>query len=154
MSVLTSLGVEIGLGSSTTRTTKPTTWTKIPQVVEISEIDLEPDTIDTTSFDNTKYKSSVPGLIDTSGIQYLLVNADSTESAETLWNTAAEDAVAATPKYIWLCIKIPNKTKATFIPITPISTGAYNVTLNDRITIRLRYTIREDLEFGTAPSIT
>ena len=154
MSVLTSLGVQICIGSSSSRTTKPTTWDKIPQVIEISEIDLEPDTIDTTSFDNEKYKSSVPGLIDTSGIQYILVNADSSESAENLWNTAAEDAASTSPKYIWLCIIIPNKTKATFIPITPIATGAYNVTLNDRITIRLRYTIREDLEFGAAPSIT
>jgi hypothetical protein len=145
MAVLTSLGVKIGIGSSTTETTKPTTFTRIPQVIEMSEVDLDPDTIDTTSFDNTRYKSSVAGLIDTSGVQSLTVNATEDEKAETLWNSMAE----ATNAYVWLCVAIPGKTKATFIPIVPIKTGAYNVAVNDRITLRLRYTIREDLEFDT-----
>ena len=145
--VLTSLGVEIGIGSSTTENAKPTSWTRIPQVIEMSEIDLDPNTIDTTSFDNKKYKSSVPGLIDTSGIQSLTVNATHDEKAETLWDSMAE----ATNAYVWLCVKIPAKTDATYIPINPITTGAYNVAVNDRITIRLKYTIRADMEFDEAP---
>jgi hypothetical protein len=148
MAVLTSLGVEIGIGSSTTESAKPTTFTRIPQVIEMSEVDLDPDTIDTTSFDNTRYKSSVAGLIDTSGVQSLTVNATEDEKAETLWNNMVE----AKGAYVWLCVKIPNKAHATFIPIVPIKTGAYNVAVNDRITLRLRYTIREDLEFDTAPT--
>lgn len=148
MAVLTSLGVEIGIGSSTTESAKPTTFTRIPQVIEMSEVDLDPDTIDTTSFDNTRYKSSVAGLIDTSGIQSLTVNATSDEKAETLWNSMVE----AENAYVWLCVKIPQKANATYIPIVPIKTGAYNVAVNDRITLRLRYTIREDLEFDTAPT--
>lgn len=148
MAVLTSLGVEIGIGSSTTENAKPTSWTRIPQVIEMSEIDLDPDTIDTTSFDNTKYKSSVPGLIDTSGIQSLTVNATDDEKAETLWDGMVE----ATNAYVWLCVKIPKKADATYIPITPIPTGAYNVAVNDRITIRLKYTVRADMEFDTAPT--
>ena len=145
--VLTSLGVEIGIGSSTTEGPRPTSWTRIPQVIEMSEIDLDPDTIDTTSFDNLRYKSSAAGLIDTSGIQSLTVNATDDEKAETLWDSMAE----ATNAYVWLCIKIPAKTDATFIPINPIATGAYNVAVNDRITIRLKYTVRGDLEFDIAP---
>ena len=146
--VLTSLGVEIGIGSSTTESERPSSFTRIPQVIEMSEIDLDPDTIDTTSFDNQKYKSSVPGLIDTSGIQSLTVNATDNEEAETVWDGMA----AATNAYVWLCIKIKNKVDATFIPITPIATGAYNVAVNDRITIRLKFTIRGDMEFDEAPT--
>ena len=145
MAVLTSLGVKIGIGSSTTAETKPTSFTRIPQVIEMSEVDVDPDTIDTTSFDDTRYKTSVAGLIDTSGVQSLTVNATSDEKAETIWNSMVE----ATNAYVWLCVAIPNKAKATFIPINPIATGAYNVAVNDRITIRLKYTIRGDLEFDT-----
>lgn len=148
MAVLTSLGVQIGIGSSASETARPTTFTRIPEVIEMSEIDLDPDTIDVTSFDNLKYKSSVAGLIDTSGIQSLTVNATSGEEAETLWDSMA----TATNAYVWLCIKIPKKTDATFIPINPIATGAYNVAVNDRITIRLKYTIRGDMVFETAPT--
>jgi hypothetical protein len=148
MAVLTSLGVKIAIGSSTDAKTKPNAWSKIPQVIEMSEIDLDPDTIDTTSFDDIEYKTSVPGLIDSSGIQTITVNATSEGEAETLWN----EMVSASSAYVWLCIVIPNQTKATFIPITPIATGAYNVAVNDRITLRLKYTIRGDLSFDTAPT--
>ena len=139
--VLTSLGVRFYVGSRTgTGSTEPTQL--IPQVIEVSEFDLDPDTIDTTSFDNLRYKSSVAGLIDTTGIQSLTVNATEDAEAEEIW-----DALAGQPS--WLKIVIPNKEDDnTYIPIVPIETGAYNVAVNDRITIRLKYTIAGDLKFG------
>jgi hypothetical protein len=150
MAVLTSLGVKIGIGSSTTAEALPTTFSRIPQVIEMSEIDLDPDTIDTTSFDDMEYKTSVPGLIDTSGVQSITINATSEGKAEELWNSMA----GATNAYVWLCVVIPNQSKATFIPIIPMHSGAYNVAINDRITLRLKYTIRGDLQFDDAPAIS
>lgn len=139
--VLTSLGVKfyIGARSGTGNTAEPSQL--IPQVIESSEFDLDPDTIDTTSFDNIRYKSSVPGLIDTTGIQSLTVNATDDETAEGIW-----DALAG--KEAWLKIEIPGKDDNTYIPIIPIKTGAYNLAVNDRITIRLKYTISGDMKFG------
>lgn len=139
--VLTSLGVKFYVGAKESGTTEPSQ--QIPQVIESSEFDLDPDTIDTTSFDNLKYKSSVPGLIDTTGIQYLTVNATDDEAAESIWDALAGEEA-------WLKIEIPNKSDNTYIPIVPIKTGAYNVAVNDRITIRLKYTIAGDLKFGTS----
>ena len=139
--VLTSLGVKfyIGARSGAGTTTEPSQL--IPQVIESSEFDLDPDTIDTTSFDNIRYKSSVPGLIDTTGVQSLTVNATDDEAAEGIW-----DALAG--KEAWLKIEIPGKDDNTYIPIIPIKTGAYNLAVNDRITIRLKYTISGDMKFG------
>lgn len=139
--VLTSLGVKfyIGVRSGTGNTAEPSQL--IPQVIESSEFDLDPDTIDTTSFDNIRYKSSVPGLIDTTGVQSLTVNATDDETAEGIW-----DALAG--KEAWLKIEIPGKDDNTYIPIIPIKTGAYNLAVNDRITIRLKYTISGDMKFG------
>ena len=138
--VLTSLGVKFYVGAkSGDNTAEPSQL--IPQVIEASEFDLDPDTIDTTSFDNLRYKSSVAGLIDTSGIQSLTVNATDDEAAETIWDALAGEEA-------WLKIEIPNKEDHTYIPIVPIKTGAYNVAVNDRITIRLKYTIAGDLKFG------
>lgn len=141
MAVLTSLGVRFYIGSRTgATTTEPTQL--IPQVIEATEFDIDPDTIDTTSFDNLRYKSSVSGLIDTSGIQSLTVNATDDAEAEEIWdNLAGQEA--------WLKIVIPGKDDDnTYIPIVPIKTGAYNLAVNDRITIRLKYTISGDLKFG------
>ncbi len=141
--VLTSLGVEFHIGTrEETGKVEPSIWQRIPQVIEASEIDLDPDTIDTTSFDNLRYKSSVAGLIDTTGIQTLTVNATKEAEAEEIWDEFADQPA-------WLKIVIPNKENDnTYIPIIPIKTGAYNVAVNDRITIRLKYTIAGDLKFG------
>lgn len=139
--VLTSLGVKFYIGATSTSGTNTEPSQLIPQVIEASEFDLDPDTIDTTSFDNIRYKSSVAGLIDTSGIQSLVANATDDEAAETIWDSLAGQEA-------WLKIEIPNKADNTYIPIIPIKTGAYNLAVNDRITIRLRYTISGDMKFG------
>ena len=138
--VLTSLGVKFYIGAKGSGTASEPSQL-IPQVIEASEFDLDPDTIDTTSFDNLRYKSSVAGLIDTTGIQSLTVNATDDEAAEGIW-----DALAG--QEAWLKVEIPNKTDHTYIPIIPIKTGAYNLAVNDRITIRLKYTISGDMKFG------
>ena len=138
--VLTSLGVKFYIGAKGSGTASEPSQL-IPQVIEASEFDLDPDTIDTTSFDNLHYKSSVAGLIDTTGIQSLTVNATDDETAEGIW-----DALAGQES--WLKIEIPNKEDNTYIPIMPIKTGAYNLSVNDRITIRLKYTIVGDMKFG------
>lgn len=140
--VLTSLGVKFYIGAKGTGGTASEPSQLIPQVIEASEFDLDPDTIDTTSFDNVRYKSSVAGLIDTSGIMSLTANATDDEAAETIWNGLAGQEA-------WLKIEIPNKeARNTYIPIIPIKTGAYNLVVNDRLTIRLRYTISGDMKFG------
>ena len=138
--VLTSLGVKFYIGAKGSGTASEPSQL-IPQVIEASKFDLDPDTIDTTSFDNLRYKSSVAGLIDTTGIQYLTVNATDDEAAEGIW-----DAIAG--QQAWLKIEIPNKDDNTYIPIIPIKTGAYDLAVNDRITIRLKYTISGDMKFG------
>ena len=138
--VLTSLGVKFYIGANGSGTASEPSQL-IPQVIEASEFDLDPDTIDTTSFDNLRYKSSVAGLIDTTGIQSLTVNATDDEAAEGIWDSLAGEEA-------WLKIEIPNKADNTYIPIIPIKTGAYNLAVNDRITIRLKYTISGDMKFG------
>lgn len=139
--VLTSLGVKFYIGANGKGGTASEPSQLIPQVIEASEFDLDPDTIDTTSFDNLRYKSSVAGLIDTTGIQSLTVNATDDEAAEGIW-----DALAG--QEAWLKIEIPNRENNTYIPIVPIKTGAPNLAVNDRITIRLKYNISGDMKFG------
>lgn len=146
--VLTSIGAVLSIASETTAGQRPTTGYKhIPQVTEMTEIDLDPDTIETTSFDNLRYKSSVAGLIDTSALQSLTVNATKNEDAETVWDAAAQKYATDGTGY-WLQVAIRDKDDAVFIPIAPVETGAYNLVVNDVVTIALKYTITGDLEFA------
>lgn len=146
--VLTSIGAVLSIAPETTAGQRPTTGYKhIPQVTEMTEIDLDPDTIETTSFDNLRYKSSVAGLIDTSALQSLTVNATKNEDAETVWDAAAQNYATNGTGY-WLQVAIRDKDDAVFIPIAPVATGAYNLVVNDVVTIALKYTITGDLEFA------
>ena len=52
--VLTSLGVKFYIGAKSNLGTDTEPSQLIPQVIEASEFDLDPDTIDTTSFDNLR----------------------------------------------------------------------------------------------------
>ena len=104
--VLTSIGAVLSIAPETTAGQRPTTGYKhIPQVTEMTEIDLDPDTIETTSFDNLRYKSSVAGLIDTSALQSLTVNATKNEDAETVWDAAAQKYATDGTGY-WLQVAI------------------------------------------------
>lgn len=149
--VVTSIGAIFSIANeSTAGSGRPTTFNKIPKVFENSEFDLDPDTIETTSYDNLKYKSSVAGLIDTTAIQSLSARSTTAEDAETIWNTAV--TAYAGGKKCWLCVDIPKQTNAVYIPIIPIHTGVPTIALNDVVNISLKFTIDGDLEFDTKPT--
>ena len=146
--VLTSIGAVLSIAPETVAGTRPTTGYKhIPQVTQMTEIDLDPDVLETTSFDNLRYKSSVAGLIDTSALQSLTVNATKNEDAENVWDAAAKKYAEDGTGY-WLQVAIRDKEDAVYIPIAPVETGAYNLEVNDVVTIALKYTITGDLEFA------
>lgn len=147
---LTSIGVIFSIASETTVGTRPTTFTKIPKVFENSELDIDPDTIDVTSYDNLKYKSSVSGLIDTTGIQTLTARCTADEDAETVWDGMVDDYEDG--KNVWLCVDIPEVVDATYIPIAPIRTAVPSITMNDALNISLKYTVAGDLVFAAKPT--
>ena len=48
----------------------PSSWTDLLGCTEIPELGSAPDNIDSTTLDNLKYKTSVPGLIDVGTIDF------------------------------------------------------------------------------------
>lgn len=149
---LSSIGVIFSIASETVSGTRPTAFTKIPKVFENSELDIDPDTIDVTSYDNLKYKSSISGLIDTTGIQTLTARCTANEDAETVWDSKVTDYEAG--KAVWLCIDIPEIEDAIFVPIAPIRTAVPTIAMNDALNISLKYTVAGDLVFATKPTYT
>lgn len=147
---LSSIGVIFSIASESVAGTRPTTFTKIPKVFENSELDIDPDTIDVTSYDNLKYKSSISGLIDTTGIQTLTARCTKDEDAETVWDGMVDDYDDG--KNVWLCIDIPDVTEAIFVPIAPIRTAVPTIAMNDVLNISLKYTVAGDFVFETKPT--
>lgn len=142
---LSTIGVKVGIAIETTAGTKPTTgYIAIPKVNEIPEMDFEPDTIDTTSFDNLKYKSYINGLMDTGGV--LSLSANYTERGVKIWDDMVKKQNEATNgEQLWLVISIPSIEDKYFIPINAVPTGVPNTPLNDKVSIGYKFTVTGDI---------
>lgn len=151
--VLTSIGVKFYIGYSNSYNKIPTSseFRKIPNIIEASDFDLEPEAVSTNSYDNLDYRTYIDDTIDTGGVQSFTVNSTVGEDAESIWNEMAE--LCENGKYIWLRIVIPQIDNNTYIPICPIKTRGQNIKLNDRLTRKLYYTIIGDFSFSDALNI-
>lgn len=139
---ISSIGVKVGIAIEETAGTMPEVgYTFIPKVYELPDLDFAPDSIDTTTFDNLEYKSSIEGLKDTGGV--LSLTANYTESGVKLWD--AQCAKETEGKNNWLVVYIPKIKTQYFIPINAIPTGLPTIPLNDRVTIGYRFTVVADI---------
>ncbi len=150
---ITSIGATISVAIEETAGVRPISgYKKVPQVTEFPEIDITPDTIETTSFDNQKYKSSTYGLIDATGMQTMKANY--TDDLVDMWNEFCEAAATAaiSDKMAWICLDVPKAEEALYIPIIPVPLGAFNIVVNDRIQQNVNFTIAGDFVHEVAPT--
>jgi hypothetical protein len=147
-----TIGLKIGIAFETTAGERPTSdYIAVPKVYELPDMDADPDSIDTTTFDNLKYKSSIEGLIDLGGI--LSLTANYTTRGVELWDTQAgleNSATNTDGKKNWLVIQIPDVDNAYFIPVNVIETGIPTTPVNDRISIKYRFTVVGDIVIASA----
>lgn len=139
---ISSLGVKVGIAIETVAGTMPEGgYTQVPKVYELPDLDFTPDSIDTTTFDNLVYKSSMDGLKDTGGV--LSMTANYTESGVKLWDGQAGKEINGLGN--WLVVYIPGVKTQYFIPIKVTPTGLPSIPLNDRISISYKFTVRADI---------
>lgn len=148
---LTSIGLKVGIAIESTAGTMPTTnYYAIPQVTDIPDLDFEPDTIETTSYDNLEYKSYLPGLKDTGGI--ISLEANFTQYGVEMWDdivTKLAPATNLTGKKAWILISIKGTTRKWFIPINPVLTGLPTSPVNDKVSINYNFTVTGDIDAQT-----
>lgn len=145
---VSSIGTKISIALESIAGIKPTTGYKIiPKVRSLPDLDIEPDTYDTTSYDNLKYKSSIEGLIDTTGVQSM--EAVYTELGEATWNEIVEQYDDADGLMAWIMIDNPQIKSKFFIPVNPIETGIPTIPQEDVVTINYRFTVLADIERET-----
>lgn len=121
---LSTAGVTLLYAAEATAGTRPTTgYEKISEIKSIPELNPEPDNLETTTLEETEWKTYVPGLKDIGGA--LSFTANLTEASMTEWEgvVSAYDTAAAGNKATWFCIVIPGLTKALYFTGQPSPMG-------------------------------
>ena len=121
---LSTAGVTLWYAAEATAGTRPTTgYEKISEIKSIPELNPEPDNLETTTLEETEWKTYIPGLKDPGGA--LAFTANNTEEFQTAWEALIEAAETAkeTDKATWFAIVIPGLTKAFYFAGNPSPLG-------------------------------
>lgn len=119
---LSTLGIKIGYCVATTAGTAPTSgYTELVGIKSIPAIGGAPETYESTTLNETEFKTYVMGLMDTGGsIELKFNNTDAFQTAWAALKSASDtDAALSSPKGYWFCIIIPGLTKGFYFEGRP-----------------------------------
>ena len=153
---ITSIGTKVSYAFEATAGVRPTEGYKvIPQVKEIPELNPSPETLETTSFDNLKYKTYIDGLKDPGGTLDFLANL--TQELYTMWQDPTTgvmkqwDTAKTGGKAMYLCIDIPGIKECCYISVIPSDLGLPSASVNTVLEITLHFTAEGEPEWAEEP---
>lgn len=123
---LSTAGIYIAYAKETTAGSRPTTgYTRITGAKSTPSFNPAPETLETTTLDETEYKTYIDGLKDLGGALEFTFNM--TQELIDQWSalmTSYEAGINSTPKLrTWFEIVIPGLDKALFFPGNPSEMG-------------------------------
>lgn len=117
-------GMWLGYAAETTKGQRPTSgYTKIPEVKSMPSFNPAPETIESTTLEETEYKTYVKGLKDMGGA--LEYGANMTDDLVTAWETLLTtfDTTVSQQKKVWFVVVHPHLAKAVYFTGDPSSIG-------------------------------
>lgn len=134
--------------------TRPTTgYTKIPEVKSMPSFNPAPETIQSTTLEETEYHTYVEGLKDLGGA--LEFGANLTADLISAWETCntAHDALTD-GKAMWFAVVHPKLEKAVFFQGDPSPLGLNEATVGSMAETTLYITPNSAPEWQTKPTIS
>lgn len=128
---LSTLGIKLGYAVESTAGTRPTSgYTQLVGVKSTPSLNPSPDTLETTTLEETEFKTYVDGLKDLGGALEFTFNL--TEDLISQWDAlmTAYTTAKATSKNTWFVIVIPGLTNAYYFPGNPSSMGLPETSVN------------------------
>ena len=130
---LSTIGVHLKYAVESTAGTRPTAasaFTDLVGIKSIPSLNPTPDNLETTTLNETEYKTYIPGLKDLGGALEFTFNL--TEELITTWENLmdAYEAGKLANKATWFCIVVPDLTKAFFFTGNPSEMGLPETEVN------------------------
>ena len=152
---LSTAGIQLAYAVETTAGTRPTTgYTRIYGVKSTPSFNPSPETLETTTLDETEYKTYIDGLKDLGGALEFTFNM--TQELVTVWGnlmtayTTAKNASKAT----WFVIIIPGIENALFFKGNPSKMGLPETSVNSVLEVTNYITPTNAPEFFAKPTVT
>lgn len=134
--------------------TRPTTgYTKIPEIKSMPSFNPAPETIESTTLEETEYKTYVEGLKDLGGAMEF--GANLTADLITAWEAcnSAHDALTD-GKAMWFAVVHPKMPKAVFFEGDPSPLGLNEATVGSMAETTLYVTPNSAPEWQTKPTLS
>lgn len=118
-----SAGCKVAWAVEATAGTKPSAFAPIPGAKSIPPYTTEPETIQTTSLDETTYHTYVAALVSAAGSIGITFN--ESDALHTAWDSikSAYDTAKASGKAVWFEYYVPNLTKAFYMTVDVMELG-------------------------------
>lgn len=146
-------GVKVKYCTESSVGTRPTTgYTVLPDLKTTPDLNAEPSTLDTTTFDSLEWKTAIPGLKDVGGAVAFTGNL--TASLKTAWTScvSAAKTARAAGKATWFEVAIPNFDSFFFAGV-PVDMGLKGMGVDEVAEIDL-YVTPEKFEGWASASTT
>ena len=128
---LSTIGVHLKYAAEATAGTRPTTgYTDLVGVKSIPALTSAPDNLETTTLNETEYKTYIPGLKDLGGSLGFTFNLS--QDLKDAWDTlmTAYQTAAAASKEIWFEVVVPGLTESLFFKGVPSAMGLPEMGVN------------------------
>ena len=152
---LSTAGIQLAYCVESTAGTRPTAgYTRIYGVKSTPSFNPSPETLETTTLDETEYKTYIDGLRDLGGALEFTFNM--TQELVTAWDalmTAYTNGKSAS-KATWFVIIIPGITNALFFKGNPSKMGLPETSVNSVLEVTNYITPTNAPEFLAKPTVT
>lgn len=133
---LSTLGIQMGYAVETVAGTRPTAgFVQLEGIKSTPSLNPSPDTIETTTLNETEYKTYVDGLKDLGGAIEFTFNL--TEDLITNWGTlmTAYETAKESDLATWFVICVPGLTQAYYFTGNPSEMGLPETSVNEVLEI-------------------
>lgn len=148
---LSTIGMKVGIAFETVSGQRPTEkYYNLQKPKSIPDMNPEPESLDTTSLNATKNKTSMPGLQDFSSAMGFVfgmsqVFIDTWDKICDTWDKNKPQSLRP-----WIEIYHPSLTKAWFLPIEPARLGIPSAEVNSVWDVTANVTVAGEIVIDTA----
>lgn len=152
---LSTIGVHLYYGVEATKGTRPTAkadYTELVGVKGIPSLNPTPDNLETTTLNETEYKTYIPGLKDLGGSLEFTFNMS--QELKDAWDAlvTADTTARASEKATWFYVEVPGLTQGLYFKGQPSAMGMPEMGVNAVLEVANSITVTGEPEWAVKPT--